>query len=180
MATKLSYSQKLRDPRWQRKRLEVMDRDEFTCQRCFDSHSTLNVHHKHYHKGRDPWDYALHELVTLCESCHDLQHEENEDRKVLFSKLRIAGPRNVAEALGLIAGWASGSTDGQDVSEFLQKQPHEFVQGEIASLVDDAANQSLEVLMRMHSFMVKLGPEGIRQLLDPQAKEAGNGTHSHD
>lgn len=67
---KTAYFEKLRDPRWQRKRLEVMQRDEFTCQSCFDSGSTLNVHHRVYIKGNEPWDYPVENLVTLCESCH--------------------------------------------------------------------------------------------------------------
>lgn len=64
------YWQKLRDPRWQRKRLEIMDRDKFECQLCGDNESTLNVHHKFYLRGLDPWDYPNVALVTLCEGCH--------------------------------------------------------------------------------------------------------------
>lgn len=71
MATK-TYYEKLKDPRWQKKRLEVMQRDGFDCTSCHDgTTSTLNVHHRvAYRKNTDPWDYELDELVTLCESCH--------------------------------------------------------------------------------------------------------------
>lgn len=65
------YSKKLRDPRWQKKRLDIMNRDEFTCRKCFDDKSTLNVHHSHYITGREPWDYPESLLITLCESCHE-------------------------------------------------------------------------------------------------------------
>ena len=66
-----TYSEKLKDPRWQKKRLEVMERDHFQCQSCFDDTSTLNVHHRvAYRNGDDPWEYELDELVTLCEDCH--------------------------------------------------------------------------------------------------------------
>lgn len=64
----MKYSDKLRDPRWQKKRLEVMERDSFTCLACGDSKSTLNVHHKEYHG--DPWNAPMGSLETLCESCH--------------------------------------------------------------------------------------------------------------
>jgi hypothetical protein len=67
-----SYAEKLKDPRWQRKRLEIMERDKFTCQHCRDETRTLNVHHKHYKKRADPWDYEDGLLITLCESCHEL------------------------------------------------------------------------------------------------------------
>lgn len=64
------YAAKLRDPRWQRRRLEIMDRDEFCCQICEDDQSTLNVHHRFYLQGHEPWEYEDSELVTLCEKCH--------------------------------------------------------------------------------------------------------------
>lgn len=66
-----SYSEKLKDPRWQKKRLVILERDEFTCQSCFDSESTLNIHHKVYNKGKDPWDIDDCCLITLCEHCHE-------------------------------------------------------------------------------------------------------------
>lgn len=65
-----AYTEKLRDPRWQKMRLEIMQRDEFTCQVCSDKESTLNVHHRFYLRGHEPWDYPEWSLVTLCESCH--------------------------------------------------------------------------------------------------------------
>jgi hypothetical protein len=73
---KKTYSEKLRDPRWQRMRLEVMNRDEFTCQVCYDKAATLNVHHRWYRFGADPWDYPAEALVTLCESCHAEEKEQ--------------------------------------------------------------------------------------------------------
>lgn len=82
------YSELLRDPRWQKKRLEVMQRDHFTCQHCKDTKSTLNVHHCYYGKTVDgvrrmPWDYEISSLVTLCEDCHgyetDLARECKDD-----------------------------------------------------------------------------------------------------
>ena len=67
----MTYSEKLRDPRWQRKRLEIMNRDCFRCQRCHTDTTTLNVHHRAYLKNRDPWDYQDHMLTTLCQPCHE-------------------------------------------------------------------------------------------------------------
>jgi hypothetical protein len=72
------YAEKLRDPRWQRMRLEVMQRDGFSCQECGDTQTTLNVHHKHYLRGRDPWQYPLTALETLCENCHKAEHGRSE------------------------------------------------------------------------------------------------------
>lgn len=67
------YSDKLKDPRWQKKRLEILQRDEWTCQNCFDKESTLHVHHKIYKRDIEPWDYPNYFLVTLCENCHNYE-----------------------------------------------------------------------------------------------------------
>ncbi len=71
MGKERTYAEKLRDPRWQKKRLEILERDEWTCQLCGDKETTLVVHHRWYRKGKDPWDYPDNCLATLCESCHE-------------------------------------------------------------------------------------------------------------
>ena len=73
------YSEKLKDPRWQKKRLEVMERDKFRCLSCGDEKSTLAVHHLYYVSGRNPWQYPMWSLQTLCEGCHDMEHFREED-----------------------------------------------------------------------------------------------------
>jgi len=65
----MKYSEKLKDPRWQKKRLEIMEKDNFKCRDCGDSQNTLSVHHCHYEKG-DPWDTDSEFLMTLCDDCH--------------------------------------------------------------------------------------------------------------
>lgn len=70
MATHKAYAEKLKDPRWQKKRLEVFEHDKWTCKECGATDKTLNVHHLFYHQGFDPWDYAKEELITLCDDCH--------------------------------------------------------------------------------------------------------------
>lgn len=66
----MTYSEKLRDPRWQKKRLYALDDANWTCQECKSKDITLNVHHLYYISGRDPWDYEDTALLTLCELCH--------------------------------------------------------------------------------------------------------------
>lgn len=66
-----NYREKLTDSRWQRKRLEIMSRDCFECQKCHvKDHGMLSVHHRHYIPGREPWDYPGELLITLCDTCH--------------------------------------------------------------------------------------------------------------
>lgn len=83
------YSEKRKDPRWQKKRLEVMNRDEFTCQVCFGKETTLNVHHRWYERGKDPWDYPDECFLTLCECCHEVETADRESMEsALLSTLK--------------------------------------------------------------------------------------------
>lgn len=59
------------DPRWQEKRLRIMDRDGFTCICCASTEKTLHVHHRAYEKGKRIWDTPEADLITLCEDCHE-------------------------------------------------------------------------------------------------------------
>lgn len=70
----MNYSEKLKDPRWQRKRLEVLSRDNFRCDLCRRDTKTLHVHHRYYTRGLEPWEYPDQVYRTLCEDCHSLIH----------------------------------------------------------------------------------------------------------
>lgn len=86
----MNYSEKLKDPRWQKKRLKILERDDFMCKFCGDTKSTLNVHHISYFKN--PWDVEDKFLITLCESCHKEEEIElvNSSKK-LIQDLRKCG-----------------------------------------------------------------------------------------
>src|SRR5215471_9953617 len=73
------YSEKLKDPRWQRKRLEILERDGWTCCKCGSNTETLHVHHVRYLPGREPWDYPPEFLMTLCEGCHQDEYDMRKD-----------------------------------------------------------------------------------------------------
>ena len=87
-----AYGEKLKDPRWQKMRLQVLARDQWCCQLCFNSEATLHIHHFYYEAGKEPWDYPHEAFTTLCESCHA---EEGEDRpqeeKALLLQLKKKG-----------------------------------------------------------------------------------------
>jgi hypothetical protein len=87
--TKPTYAEMLRDPRWQRKRLEVMDRDDFGCRHCGEKHATLNVHHTFYRRNTAPWEYPDDSLVTLCEPCHDLIQNWTEGAHRAIGRLKL-------------------------------------------------------------------------------------------
>jgi hypothetical protein len=83
---KKTYKQKLLDPRWQKLRLEVMQRDNFTCQYCASKNKTLHIHHLKYSKTGNPWDVDISKLICLCEDCHHVLHIL-EKENILFSKI---------------------------------------------------------------------------------------------
>lgn len=68
---KSTYWQKLQDPRWQKKRLEILNRDGFKCRVCGCEQRQLQVHHGYYISKRDPWNYPDSSLKTLCSVCHE-------------------------------------------------------------------------------------------------------------
>lgn len=72
----MNYIEQLKHPKWQRKRLEILERDDFTCQVCGDEETQLNVHHKSYSKTVYEVDNS--QLITLCKHCHSITHKIND------------------------------------------------------------------------------------------------------
>lgn len=98
---KSEYTQWLKDPRWQKKRLEIMQRDGFRCKKCKSDNNTLHVHHKYYIYKKNPWDYPDELLVTLCEDCH----QEEEDNKYIindFTKVLLCDGYFVTQLVDLL------------------------------------------------------------------------------
>lgn len=67
----MSYVEKLRDPRWQKRRLKVMEAADWKCQCCGDAASPLEIHHLRY--GGEPWSVPDEWLECLCETCHGIR-----------------------------------------------------------------------------------------------------------
>lgn len=74
----MTYAEKLKDPRWQKKRLEIMKRDGWKCRYCESSDKSLVVHHVVYENNHEPWEYDDWKLLTLCEDCHSIIHTRDE------------------------------------------------------------------------------------------------------
>src|SRR4051812_44568759 len=54
---KRGYAERLKDPRWQKRRLKVMEYAHWRCQICGCKEKTLHCHHSYYLKGKQPWQY---------------------------------------------------------------------------------------------------------------------------
>jgi len=68
--SKKTYSELLTSPKWQKKRLLVLNRDNFTCQYCGDGETELHIHHTKYEKGKNAIEISEQYLLTLCRICH--------------------------------------------------------------------------------------------------------------
>ena len=75
----MTYAEKLLDPRWQKKRLCILERDKWTCQDCGATTKTFHVHHLDYINGKDPWEYPDEYLTSLCYECHAAIEEARKD-----------------------------------------------------------------------------------------------------
>ncbi len=69
------YQRLLKSPKWQRRRLEVFERDAWCCQSCGATEDELHVHHFAY-TGKNPWDAPDADLVTVCAACHAKVHTD--------------------------------------------------------------------------------------------------------
>lgn len=94
MSNYKTYREKLLDPRWQKRRLEIFHRDNFTCKDCGSSKKTLHVHHHWYESQKDPWDYPDACLVTLCFECHEFQESHKGDGAFCIAHLNASGILN--------------------------------------------------------------------------------------
>jgi hypothetical protein len=97
MKKKLDYKEQLKSPKWQKKRLDIMQRDNFTCQICGTTEKQLHVHHLKYEPGCNIWEYFDSHLITLCDDCHRKEHghgfEDHSIENALY-ELRQSGYTN--------------------------------------------------------------------------------------
>jgi len=96
MNTKQNYSDLLKDPRWQKKRLEIFNRDKFACKLCKDKETTLHIHHLKYNVF--PWESKNTDLITLCKHCHDeismINNKDIDLKSLRLVKVNITGGDN--------------------------------------------------------------------------------------
>jgi hypothetical protein len=86
-----SYFEKLKDPRWQKRRLDVFQSANFACAYCSDATSPLHAHHLEYIKGKDPWDYDDSQLICLCDACHLHWHDRRDELNGVLAGLTAIG-----------------------------------------------------------------------------------------
>lgn len=95
------YEEQIKNPKWQKKRLEILQRDGFRCCICGSESKTLHVHHLYYEKDKEIWDYSDRCLITLCEDCHKKEHDADNKVTSQIEAMKRDGHTNL-EILALI------------------------------------------------------------------------------
>lgn len=169
-----TYAELLRDPRWQKKRLEVLQAAGWLCSSCFDSETELHVHHLRYRWNVKPWEYSNDELKCLCKTCHSA---ETEAWSMLKDELMLIGV-GAKVLVPLVAGYMVGygfigpdnelaaraeAIDGEmmrlgRIAAAIEHLPEDLFQDVMAGL--DAA--TAEVNRRMAAFTARINSEGLR------------------
>lgn len=111
MSEKTPYSQLLQDPRWKKRRDEIITLFGRVCWQCKKTESPMHVHHRYYVAKRLPWNYPDVAHRVLCEECHEWKHDgpqQLEDWEYFLDAcfqvaMSHCGSRAQQEVFGLIA-----------------------------------------------------------------------------
>jgi hypothetical protein len=105
------YWKKLSDRRWQRKRLEILERAGFECESCGDASNEkqLHIHHTYYEKGVEPWEYPEESLMCVCKDCHKrMEH-------IRLRLLKAAKPADQERIIGYAKGLVMYNGEAESV-----------------------------------------------------------------
>lgn len=137
----MTYSEKLKDPRWKALRMKVIERANHRCQECGDTdldndrrvaesgeeaRVTLHVHHENYKSGCEPWEYPEYTLRCVCSSCHDDIHAMMMKIRRDLSGHSLQTLRDVYREIGrLLVGkaWERTTSQPQWITDFESSNP---------------------------------------------------------
>lgn len=141
----MSYQDKLKDPRWQKMRLEIMERDGFKCRKCEAKDKTLHVHHFYYTKGAQPWEYDEEALVTLCDDCHTAIEKASHQMKLAVGNLMVSNACSIKCAVEAVV--FMGNALDQYCADAEWKSPELFLEWighrAVDELVKDHARRNM-------------------------------------
>lgn len=155
---KLSYSEQIRHPQWQRKRLEILSAAGWECENCGANDVTLNVHHKQYVKGRMYWEYERHELECLCEDCHKAHHQAQDGLRELLAEV------DTGQAFALLAGFHHHSdwVDRANVRQGREADALAYAAGFVGWMV---AQMEIDQMHRVGEFVASMCNENAETRL---------------
>jgi hypothetical protein len=110
----MTYEEKLKDPRWRAKSLEIREAKGNMCAQC-GSEDTVHVHHMVYTTTM-PWDEPNEHLIPLCETCHVTEHNKQRygDKIDLNHAAMLGGftPLDMRRIQGDLSSGRISTTDG--------------------------------------------------------------------
>ena len=77
----MNYQDQLKSPKWQKKRLDILNLRGFKCEKCNCEENQLHVHHRFYLKNRKAWEYDNDIFQVLCHICHENEHKKEQYKK---------------------------------------------------------------------------------------------------
>lgn len=82
----MKYLDQLKSPKWQKKRLDILNIRGFKCEKCKSEDEQLHVHHRFYIANRKAWEYDNDVFQVLCHICHEIEHKKEDINKRIDSK----------------------------------------------------------------------------------------------
>lgn len=82
----MPYSEDLRNPLWQKRRLEILQASNWKCCECGSALNTLEIHHSHYLRNAKPWEHPDELLICLCSDCHLARQNVEDSIKIEMMK----------------------------------------------------------------------------------------------
>ncbi|MCW5981249.1 MAG: hypothetical protein KIT09_24410 [Bryobacteraceae bacterium] len=105
----VSYSERLKDPRWQKKRSRIPQRCNSQCEECAST-QCIEVHHCYYRYGREPWQYPDIALLALCRSCHKDRADAEMRFRLFQQSLSTEELRGIQAMFAHCKYWYDGQT----------------------------------------------------------------------
>lgn len=89
----MSYHDDMKTATWQKRRLQLLERDKWKCQNhdCTGESQQLEIHHIDYIPGQKIWEYPDDMLLTLCSKCHSKEQERDPAERMLINSMRMKG-----------------------------------------------------------------------------------------
>lgn len=121
-----TYQEKLLDPRWQRKRLELFDRDNWTCLACGATKRTLHIHHISYFLQLEPWEYPGEYYKTVCYKCHKKVHFPEPElprnyEHLIITKEEPVEIKSIDKQIGELMNSLKNNVEEELMTEILKK-----------------------------------------------------------
>lgn len=103
----MNFNDQYKDPRWEKKRIEIYRRDYWHCRKCGNTNIKLEAHHLYYQRDLMLWEYDNDSLVTLCTKCHNDIHDNLKKLsgiiafKILTGELDVLGILPMSDYINL-------------------------------------------------------------------------------